>query len=1091
MRTNEMKTTDNRIQNLTGRPTVEIWSAGSILGSLSLPKGPSARRGTALVLVVVLLALLAILGTSFVLTTRVERVAAKNQLAAGGMDQAVNSVIEVIKSTLAEDLWGRPEDVTATTDGTKMNAQHLLNLPADSAGNATAPLTTIVYYNEPWDAPTGYTASSPTPATFHYFDGTDWQEAPLAVDGDPWLADGTLTVNSQLTNFFNTYWSAVDQTTSWNFNLPNAVTISADADGDGNPDSVWLIQNGFFTPDANGFASINGQRKGIPVDLPIKSSDPNLTYRMAVRIVDTSGMVNVNTAWAWPGIDNAGTVEYVSAKGNSLASLMLYGTGTSYPDGSIPPNLGYVNTLPGRVFDTSVGSIKPTEADLLTYQNSYVFKIENPDWTALNNLFTSTFTGSASDTFYPLDLSDELDLRYRWNQNSPTVTTLKSRFTNLTSTATAVRPYLTAYSFSRNIRQESASTTGLDSAYPKAFNLQQTLNDLVGIIHAEGDTEKYPLSVIQQQRLQFFVQCIYDSFDSDKSRDNYADADELNTDDLVNPNYHTWQYIANLVDYLDDDDDPTIINTNDSAWSTIFDEKLYAISTLTNDRYGTPKPNISNYAFNGDFVYGLERHAVITEITISLRNINQIKDGDGNVTSTDYTYRIDGVEVGNPWKGSVDRPDLVEITVIQDDTGNDGSQTFSFTAVNMAGDFNFTSNDFKQLASADDSQNFTFSDNGSGLGVFTIKAVSYHQNDAPEDILVQKGVVLPTVGIHDIVSIVKETKVTTTSNTEGCWRSLANKAVTVDFETLGEENYSDSGKTTPLAISGFITAGGYATSTIDTFLAPWVSRDISKFTDINIWSEITVNSNPVYVAVVNNLADLAAVPYVGYVKDSTTDEPKGIGDWILLFDEKVRFKFADTTPDLKGSLFRENISKNFKLIDRADDGIDQIIPGIIDPLEEMRLPGLINVNTASSTVLQALHPYMTSTIANTIKNTNFYVSGSNVLSSNMGSTADYLCSTTDTELFLTGVSTANFDVVSPVVKWSRIANLITTRSDTFVAYIYVQLLDAEGNVVTERREMALFDRSLCNEPPLRWNGTAWEPNPAYRPVKVVARQTIN
>ena len=83
------------------------------------------------------------------------------------------------------------------------------------------------------------------------------------------------------------------------------------------------------------------------------------------------------------------------------------------------------------------------------------------------------------------------------------------------------------------------------------------------------------------------------------------------------------------------------------------------------------------------------------------------------------------------------------------------------------------------------------------------------------------------------------------------------------------------------------------------------------------------------------------------------------------------------------------------------------------------------------------------------------------------------------------------DVVGNATKWSRIANLITTRSDTFVAYIYVQLLDAEGNVVTERREMALFDRSLCNEPPLRWNGTAWEPNPAYRPVKVVARQTIN
>jgi hypothetical protein len=247
----------------------------------------------------------------------------------------------------------------------------------------------------------------------------------------------------------------------------------------------------------------------------------------------------------------------------------------------------------------------------------------------------------------------------------------------------------------------------------------------------------------------------------------------------------------------------------------------------------------------------------------------------------------------------------------------------------------------------------------------------------------------------------------------------------------------------------------------------------------------------------------------------------GIGDWQKKEDRKVRFKMAspntssNTTldpDDIKGSVFRDKIFENFKIIDRSNDGIDQLNKdGDNDPTthaddqDEMRLPGLINVNTAAFYhdiavgnvyALQALNPYITNAIATPIQNGRPYVLVSNVLSSNTGALGG------TTGLFLTGVTQATYDVVSPAIKWSRIANLITTRSDTFCAYIYVQALDRGGKVVGQRREMVLFDRSLCNQPPLRWNpgpdnivgngdDIGWEQNLDYRPVKIVARQRVD
>jgi hypothetical protein len=1161
----------------------------------------SSSRATVLVLVVVLVALLAIMGTTFVITSHINLQAVKNQV--GGtasegkvngeeIDISVDSVISQIQTTLAEDLWGRPEDATATTDGTKMNGQHLLGLPtnkdaetANTVGTntninlstVTSGTTTCYTLNEPWDAPVRFPANN---VKFNYFTTTGaWSTTPLSlnVDGDPWLA------SSQYVNGTPDYWpqgtdlflvkftNSATQTDYWPGVFGNIPYVSlntasanqkeeyADADGDGYLDSVWLYQKGFFTENPNtktytaptyADVDVNGDYYGLVTDLPIKSSNPDMTYRMAVRIVDTSGMLNVNTAWQLPSDLPAAPTsadQLVQFSGDLLSGANLYGyTGsTSGTTFTYSDRFGYTEgqNLPGKAKD-------PTLENLLAFQNDYILRPENPDWNTLSGI-----TGLKN--FYPLDISDEMELRYKWISpgqgyktgsvepgNRTTLETLFSELDGATYTNSKTkkqeipetksdgifdfndtnyttvtnnwkkREVLTAYSFSRNIRTETASTTGLDNVFPRVYNLQETLNDLVGIIHANGNTAQYPLTADKETRLQMFVQCIYDAFNSDKDettmgQSHYADAEELGTNDLLNANYHTWQYIANLVDYLDDDDEPTSINTQDSKWSTVLGGKLSAIATSSSGSSGS---TIASYAFNSNYVYGLECHAVISEISISLTKKDPQTAGDPPVVQrTVYTYKVEGAQVGNPWPTTVSRPDHVYLKIVEDSTTLK-ELTWKFTSGDMSKNFIYDSDDSKTTPyPATDSTEFSITVEGSSSSAPTVSlwAVSYDSNDVPEDIIYDESVSLPSTE-GEVLSFIRNSNCPG-SDDDGCWRSLVDQYKTTSVKTLGEKN-------TAYNASAFSLYTGYATSTTDDSLAPWVARDTTKKTDTSIWSTITVGSTTVYVANVKNMADLAAVPYVGFLKNpNKNDAPIGISDWLKKSDHKIRFKMASSktlddvgptnTDEIKGAVFRDKIYENFRIVDRSNDGIDQLnkdgdnlATTHADDIDEMRLPGLVNVNTATSYydsvggayvyALQALNPYITHDIAEMVQTRRPYVSGSRVLSSN---TADL----NQTGLFLTGVTSTTYDVVSPAVKWSRFANFITTRSDTFCAYIYVQALDKSGNVMAERREMAIFDRSLCNQPPLKWNpdpnndgnttDACWQTNPDYRPVKVVSR----
>jgi hypothetical protein len=1039
-----------------------LWALGSGVGpkAKSLkPKAhpglkPKAHRGTVLILVVVLMAILAIMGTTFVITSRIERVAAENQVTQTNLNQAFESTLAIIKSTLAEDLWGRQEDAGNQINPAMMNGLQLLGLPHDNTGLTVDPTvpanaaryvnvtvddgtgTGRLFLNEPWDAPTGAT----TGGTYYYFDATGLHSVSLPVDGDPWLA------SFEKTGVFWPRLSELTQLSDYTSPAPSYANATgeadADADGDGQPDSNWKV---------------------VPV------GGDGVTYRVAVRIVDTCGTVNVNTAWRWPR-DMAAPTDFL---GNTLAGVNLYNPAFGYTEAVTSP-------LPGRPDNTITTPPGPhsTLQELLDYQANYILQIESPNWTALlgNPVFS---------TFVPLDLSDELELRYHWawpglGYNATTLdrgsrsalemywaldgdTNLDALVddTNLNGVIDAgdipayglleARRFLTAYSFSRHIRriplinEPAADFAKVTAVRPK------DLRRVIALLsrRCKGGT----LSAQELIDVTSFVRILFGAFLNDPNGAGYADGLGPSIQAV---NYHTWQYIANLVDYLDSDDEPTVLDTTNTG-----------SPNLANDLGGLLPVAIS---FDGSTrVYGLERHAAITEVGF-------VCEGYALGPPETGTYSV-RVELHNPWGTNIHVPDKVHVKV----TGT-GFSPLEFDP-SITGDF--TSGPY--LTSLRDPTNTTTSNDFSTAGPLDVTVISYktvNGINVPEDVFYDTIILtnLPTTP-----GVVHSLQRDTTST----YNALTNAAAydgdpAADTDVVLPDNTDTLAAPNVNSWKSGQSRSGYATST--TALAEadtYRDSSASKLTDTTLWDSFTVGANTYYVAKIHNLSDLAAVPYVGYVRDPATSQEKGIGDWLKENDNLIHFDFTENTSQ-KGGIFRDALVDGFELIGRADDAADNNGNGVNDDLDEMRLPGLINVNTAPTTVLQALHAYLaagTPTVASTLTSIPFKSVG-DVLEKHAGN----LAPGAGDNFFVTGV-TGNNDVVEKATKWTRFASLTANRSDTFVAYILIEARK-DNTTVQSQRAVVLFDRSLCNQPPMKWDGTnnIWIENPAYRLPRVVARQ---
>ena len=129
-------------------------------------------------------------------------------------------------------------------------------------------------------------------------------------------------------------------------------------------------------------------------------------------------------------------------------------------------------------------------------------------------------------------------------------------------------------------------------------------------------------------------------------------------------------------------------------------------------------------------------------------------------------------------------------------------------------------------------------------------------------------------------------------------------------------------------------------------------------------------------------------------------------------------------------------------IDANDTGDTGFQAGDVDG-QEYRIPGLINVNTASTEVLESL-PNVDNAIASGIENP-------------AGKPYESIGDLVDNVPQITGGGT----------KWEEektirlISNLITTRSNVFTVYVTAQVTDeAMSSVFAEKRIMAIVDRSV-------------------------------
>ncbi|XAM01464.1 hypothetical protein OT109_08715 [Phycisphaeraceae bacterium D3-23] len=230
--------------------------------------GVRGQRGSAIILVVVSIVLMAILGATFVQVARFERVATGGE----HIDIAINSVLNEVAAVLTKDLI---DD----------NGNFFNHTGSDFAGGGG---------DEPFDFP--WTNASVSQREVTYLNSVN-DFAQGGLFDDPWLSATTLEINgavnewrhvSDLTGKFldngaGSIYADRDLTTFNNSN-PGEVAATAamvegidindmrlvDADGDGVGDSLWA-----YAP----AAEIAGKR-----------------YVYAIRIVDLSGRLNVNTA---------------------------------------------------------------------------------------------------------------------------------------------------------------------------------------------------------------------------------------------------------------------------------------------------------------------------------------------------------------------------------------------------------------------------------------------------------------------------------------------------------------------------------------------------------------------------------------------------------------------------------------------------------------------------------------------------------------------------------------------------------------------------------------------------------------------------
>ena len=298
------------------------------------------HSGSALILAVVLTTLLALIGMMFVMVSRVDSIATSGLIQNRALDSSIDTIIAIISDELAKDV--------PSTD--PENPQEYYDYP-DPCNAWLASLEPYRVIDKPGIDDDQYFWSQISDVT------------GFLLDNGYYVDDVNVKPVGLSTTKYVLQYSEIETDAYGDF--INAEGVSADADGDGIADSKWIKLD-------------NVTSGGKPI-------------YAAIRIIDNSAMLNVNTAYYFdPDATDVGMV-----------------------DGSSQMQINLSAIAKGADSIAEIGEARNPDG-LPDYQREVIWKLEDPD-----------------PKYGPFDISDELVLRNRFIINQKgTVTRLKNIWKN-------------------------------------------------------------------------------------------------------------------------------------------------------------------------------------------------------------------------------------------------------------------------------------------------------------------------------------------------------------------------------------------------------------------------------------------------------------------------------------------------------------------------------------------------------------------------------------------------------------------------------------------------------------------------------------
>lgn len=570
------------------------------------------RRGSALILTVVLTVLLALIGVFFVMASRVGEVASATQVEYDDLDEAVEAVINQIQYELWEDLFVPDTDAAGGDPDTYFDPKSM-NLLADMSQWAPHPtegdfrerpdFSKLDIDNEPWDSPAvnphTNRRSDPWLASLmpeHVSDGGTIGLGEAYKDDVvvwPYITDltGSLAVLGFDKNLQARVVGSYQETVDLDPNTPEFEEgMSADADGDGISDSRWVRIGAL------------GGSKGQGV-------------YAAIRITDNCGRVNLNTAYRRT---DAPSSKYLSSV--SLLDFMRTDNPTKQQDDFMGERRGGASISPEQYHENMIPFL--AEGDYSGGFYGIAEELEMRNRFLMSSPYTARFeryditkgTFAANGGKYPVIT----DIAHTSTDFSEWAIRIDPNNFNATSGAYDAgpdqnnnykydrRPVCTFYSYDRNLRQMAYPDPDYTDFYdPSIYYYDENTRrfevrrELLGVVVPDGALDMGVRLSNNEGSRRWILQLLY------LMRAYYLNRG-LAKEEAARA---AAQFAANVIDYTDDGDNGTEYDEG-PFFSAEFGGQLDEIINVSDPNSGTGM-NSSTF-LTADIIDEIEREQGVT-----------------------------------------------------------------------------------------------------------------------------------------------------------------------------------------------------------------------------------------------------------------------------------------------------------------------------------------------------------------------------------------------------------------------------------------------------------------------------------------------